>query len=161
MVIVLFGVSGAGKTTVGELLAQQLGWTFYEGDMFHPESNIEKMRNGIPLTDEDRWPWLERLRQLIGTCLRQEKSAVVACSALKVAYRRYLHVNGEVKFVFLKGDFALIEQRMRKRRGHFMPLELLQSQFTALEEPLSEVIEVDVSRGPEELVREIRGRLEI
>jgi len=95
MVVIIFGVAGAGKTTIGQLLADELGWRFYEGDDFHSQANIEKMREGIPLTDEDRWPWLENLRELIKRCLAAGENAVLACSALKEAYRRRLRVNAE------------------------------------------------------------------
>ncbi len=161
MVIVLFGVTGAGKTTVGQLLAEELGWTFYDADQFHSASNVEKMRHGIPLTDADRWPWLETLRALIRQCIDERRSAVVACSALKEAYRQYLTTNDEVKFVYLRGDYALIEERLRKRRGHFVNPELLQSQFDTLEKPKGEALVIDVSQSPEKIVEEIRTELEI
>jgi gluconokinase len=107
--IIVFGVSGAGKTRVGKLLARELGWQFLEADDFHPAANIEKMRRGHPLTDEDRWPWLDRLREQIEQLLSAGENAVLACSALKRAYRDRLHVSDEVKFVFLRGDYALVE----------------------------------------------------
>ncbi len=120
MVIIIFGVSGAGKTTVGELLARELGWHFYEADDFHSPANIEKMRRGVPLTDDDRWPWLENLRELIKRCVAANENAVLACSALKRVYRKHLRVSAEVKLVFLRGDYALIAEQLRHRRGHFM-----------------------------------------
>jgi gluconokinase len=135
VIVVLFGVSGAGKTTIGKLLAEQLGWKFYEADDFHSRANIEKMRSGVPLTDEDRWRWLERLHEQITLSLAAKENAVLACSALKRAYRERLLVNDDVKFVFLRGDYALIERQLRRRRGHFMNPALLQSQFADLEEP--------------------------
>lgn len=101
MIVIVFGVSGAGKTTIGKLLAEQLGWRFYEADDFHPRANIEKMYSGRPLTDEDRWPWLQRLREQIRGSLAAKENAVLACSALKHAYRDRLRVSDEVKFVFL------------------------------------------------------------
>ena len=110
MIVIVFGVSGAGKTTIGKLLAQKLGWRFYEADDFHSQANIEKMHRGVPLTDADRWPWLESLRQLIERSLEASENAVLACSALKRAYRERLRVSDEVKFVFLRGDYALIEK---------------------------------------------------
>jgi gluconokinase len=135
MIVVVFGVSGVGKTTVGKLLAQELGWEFYEADDFHPAANIEKMKNRIPLTDEDRQPWLDRLRQLIERCLAAQENAVLACSALKKAYRDHLRVNDDVKFVFLRASRARIAKQLDRRRGHFMPATLLDSQFADLEEP--------------------------
>src|SRR5215468_7586998 len=128
MIVIVFGVSGAGKTTIGRLLAEQLGWRFYEADDFHTAANIEKMRSGHPLTDEDRWPWLERLREQIKRSLATGENAVLACSALKRAYRDRLQASEDVKFVFLSGDYALIEKQLRSRRRHFMDPELLQSQ---------------------------------
>src|SRR5258708_3257272 len=133
--MIVFGVSGAGKTTIGKLLAEQLGWQFYEGDDFHPRANIEKMRSGRPLTDKDRWPWLERLREQITRSLAAKENAVLACSALKRAYRERLRVSDDVTFVFLRADYALIERQLRRRRGHFMNPVLLLSQFADLEEP--------------------------
>ncbi len=135
MVVIIFGVSGAGKTTIGQLLAQELGWRFYEADDLHSPANVEKMRRGVPLTDQDRWPWLESLRELIKRCVATGEDAVLACSALKEEYRRYLQVNAEVKLIFLRGEYALVAEQLRRRRGHFMNPGLLQSQFADLEEP--------------------------
>ena len=135
MVVIILGVSGAGKTTIGKLLAEDLGWQSYEADDFHPRANIDKMRRGIPLTDEDRWPWLDSLREQIKKCIEARQNAVLACSALKRAYRQHLRVNAEVKLVFLRGDYALIAEQLRHRRGHFMNPALLKSQFADLEEP--------------------------
>ena len=161
MVIIIFGVSGAGKTTVGKLLARDLRWRFIEADDFHPAANIEKMRSGHPLTDNDRWPWLEQLRQQIERSLSARENAVLACSALKRAYRDRLHVSDEIKFVFLRGDHALVEKQLRSRHGHFMNAALLQSQFHDLEEPESDenVQTVDLGRKPQELVDEIKATL--
>ena len=161
MIVIVFGVSGAGKTTIGKLLAEQLGWRFYEGDDFHPRANIEKMRSGRPLTDEDRWPCLERLREQITRSLTAKENAVLACSALKRAYRDRLHVSDDVKFVFLRGNYALIEKQLRQRRGHFMNPALLKSQFADLEEPESDedAVTIELGRTPEELVEEIKARL--
>jgi carbohydrate kinase, thermoresistant glucokinase family len=125
VIVIVFGVSGAGKTTVGRLLAQDLGWRFYEADDFHPQTNINKMRRGIPLADEDRWPWLDRLREQIEQCVEARQNDVLACSALKRGYRDHLRISGEVKFVFLRGDYALIVEQLRHRRGHFMNPGLL------------------------------------
>jgi gluconokinase len=163
VIVIVFGVSGAGKTTIGKLLAQELGWRFYEADDFHSRANIEKMRRGVPLTDEDRWPWLESLRQSIERSLEAGENAVLACSALKRAYRERLRVSYEVKFVFLHGDYALIEKQLRQRRGHFMNPELLRSQFADLEEPKSDedVITIELGRTPEEIVEEIKTKLHL
>ena len=161
MFVILFGVSGAGKTTLGESLARELGWHFYEADDFHSRANIGKMRRGIPLTDEDRRPWLEKLRQLIDQCLSEDGNGVLACSALKRAYRDQLRVSEQVRFVFLRADYALISAQLRNRHGHFMNPALLKSQFADLEEPGSDehVLTVDLGGPPEELVDEIKVKL--
>ena len=161
MIVVLFGVSGAGKTTVGKLLADELGWRFYEADDFHSPANIDKMKRGVPLTDEDRQPWLERLRELIKRTVAAGENAVLACSALKRAFRDRLRTNDQVKFVFLHGDDALIEKQMRQRRGHFMNPSLLRSQFVDLEEPQSDegVLTIELGRTAHELVGEIKVNL--
>jgi len=161
VIVIVFGVSGAGKTTIGKLFAQEVGWRFYEADDFHSRANIEKMYRGIPLSDEDRWPWLESLRQLIERSLESGENAVLACSALKRAYRERLRVSDEVKFVFLRGDYALIEKQLRQRRGHFMSPELLRSQFADLEEPKpdEDVVTIELGRTPEQLVDEIKAKL--
>jgi gluconokinase len=163
MVVVICGVAGAGKTTLGQLLGQELGWKFYDGDDFHPAANVEKMRRGIPLTDEDRQPWLERLRELIGACLRPQRNAVLACSALKKKYRDYLRVSDEVKLVFLGGDFSLLAARLTARASHFFDPKLLRSQFADLEEPQpsEDVLVLNVSRRPTELVEEISAWLRL
>jgi gluconokinase len=163
VIVIVFGVSGAGKTTVGKLLTQELGWRFYEADDFHPRANIEKMRSGRPLTDEDRWPWLESLRAHITRSLGAKENAGLACSALKRAYRERLRVSDEVKFVFLQGDYALIENQLRSRRGHFMNPDLLRSQFADLEEPAADekVLTIKLGRTPQELVQEIKTRLNL
>jgi len=152
MVIVLMGVAGVGKTTVGRRLARALGWRFEDGDDYHPPGNVEKMRRGIALTDADRMPWLENLRTLIAACLRNRESVVVACSALKQSYRDYLCLDAnQVRFVYLKGDYALIYERLARRSGHFMKETLLASQFDALEEPQG-VPSVDVAEDPDVIV---------
>ena len=163
MIVIVFGVSGAGKTTIGKLLAEELGWHFYEADDFHPRANIEKMHRGVPLTDEDRWPWLERLRELIKRCVQSGENAVLACSALKRAYRQRLDVSGEVKFVFLREDYALIAKHLRHRRDHFMNPTLLRSQFVDLEEPKpnEETLTIELGRTPRELVDEIKTKLNL
>ena len=161
--IIVFGVSGAGKTTVGKLLAQELGWQFLEADDFHSAANIVKMRSGRPLTDEDRWPWLDRLREQIGQLLSAGENAVLACSALKRAYRDRLRLSDEVKFAFLRGDYAPVQKQLRSRRGHFLNAGLLQSQFDELEEPQADerAITVALGRTPEEIVEEIEAKLHL
>jgi gluconokinase len=157
MVIVLMGVSGSGKTTIGRGLADELGWKFYEGDDFHPRSNVEKMARGLPLDDEDRAPWLKSLRDIIRSCLARGENAVLACSALKRSYREYLLIDENVELVYLKGDYELIEDRLENRRGHFMKPEMLDSQFAALEEP-QRGLTVDISLPPEKIIETIRSR---
>ena len=161
MIIILFGVAGAGKSLIGQCLAAQLGWKFYDADQFHTSANIEKMRQGIALTDEDRGPWLERLCELLQTLRGRGENAVLACSALKESYRRRLELGEEIKLVFLKGEYELIEKRLRKRQGHFMNPELLRSQFETLEEPRGGALVVDVKLSPSEIVKEIRSELKI
>jgi gluconokinase len=163
VIVIVFGVSGAGKTTIGKLLAEQLGWQFYEADDFHPRANIEKMRSGRPLTDEDRWPWLERLREQLTHSITANENAVLACSALKRGYRDRLRVSDDVKFVFLRGSYALIEKQLRQRRGHFMNPALLKSQFVDLEEPGSQedALTIELGRIPRELVEEIKTKLQL
>ena len=163
MIIIIFGVSGAGKTTVGKLLAREVGWGFIEADDFHPAANIEKMRSSHPLTDEERWPWLERVRQQIERSLAAGENAVLACSALKRAYRDRLRLSDEVKFVFIRGDYALVEKQLRSRHGHFMNAALLQSQFDDLEEPQQNesVLTIQLGRTPQEIVEEIKTNLNL
>lgn len=152
MVIVVMGVSGSGKTTVGQLLAKALGVPFYDADNYHPQANVEKMAQGIPLTDEDRLPWLERLREAIALW-QKNGGAVLACSALKVAYRDILSCNnGRVEFLYLKGSHELLRERLSTRKGHFFPVNLLTSQLATLEEP-AEAITVDVALAPEQIVQ--------
>ena len=163
MIVIVFGVSGAGKTTIGKLLAENLNWRFYEADDFHPRANIEKMQSGRPLTNEDRWPWLERLRDQITRSIAAKENAVFACSALKRAYRERLHVSDDVKFVFLRGDYALVEKQLHGRRGHFMSPALLRSQFADLQEPGSneDALTIELGRTPELLVEEIKTKLRL
>ncbi|MCI0453593.1 MAG: gluconokinase [Candidatus Dadabacteria bacterium] len=159
LIVILMGVSGSGKTTIGELLAEKLGWMFYDGDDFHPESNKEKMKRGIPLTDEDRDPWLNILKQLIHDLIEQRKSAVVACSALKQSYRDRLLENSKgVVLVYLKGGYGLIETRLHDRKGHFFNAKLLESQFETLEEP-KDVFTIYINHEPDAIVDEIRRKL--
>jgi gluconokinase len=161
VVILLTGVSGSGKTTVMQLLASQLGWQFADADDYHSASNVAKMRNGIPLTDADRAPWLATLRAMCAHWIATGKSAVLACSALKREYREELRVSPEVKFVYLKGSPQLLYERLRSRTGHFMTERMLASQLEALEEPeeSEHAVVVDVDRSPEEIVAEARAKL--
>ncbi len=133
----LMGVSGSGKTTVGKLLAERLGWTLTEGDSLHPPENVEKMRRGVPLTDADRWPWLDRIGALLTEWAAEGRPGLVTCSALKRTYRaRLLAARPDLRFVYLKGSEALIGSRVAVRRHEYMPASLLRSQFDTLEEPL-------------------------
>jgi gluconokinase len=158
MIVVLMGVTGSGKSTVGELLARQLSWRFFDGDDFHSADNIKKMRQGTPLSDEDRIPWLNALRETIRATMNRRENAVIACSALRRSYRQRLQISMEVAFVYLKANASLVRDRLAKRRGHFMNRELVQSQFDALEEP-EEALQIDASLSPVEIVRQIRSRL--
>jgi gluconokinase len=150
--LVVMGVSGSGKTTVAELLAKQLGWPFMEGDRLHPPANVEKMRKGIPLTDADRWPWLDRIGEELKSWAAERKSGVLTCSALKRAYRdRIRSARPDVIFIYLKGSEALIKGRVTTRQHEYMPASLLRSQFDTLEEPTpdEEVVTVDAGGNPE------------
>lgn len=160
MVILVMGVSGSGKTTIGQMLAETLRWQFADADDFHPAANIEKMGRGIPLTDADRLPWLQALHQVISEWLKINANAVLACSALKSEYRHLLQPTDEVKWVYLEGSFELIQQRIQERHGHFMKADLLQNQFDTLEVP-DDAFHVDVSKSPEESVQQIRSSLSI
>jgi gluconokinase len=151
MVVILMGVAGSGKTTVGELLARRLGWRFYDADDFHSAHSRDKMRRGEPLTEEDREPWLQALHELISRCEREHENAVLACSALKRAYReRLTEGSREVRLVYLKGPPDLIARRLAARHGHFFDPALLQSQFDALEEP-SNALDADIAGTPEQI----------
>ncbi|MCW2899665.1 MAG: carbohydrate kinase, thermoresistant glucokinase family [Streptosporangiaceae bacterium] len=155
-VILVTGVSGSGKTTIGKKLAKRLGWDYAEADDFHPKANIEKMRAGIPLTDEDRMPWLRAIAKWIDERLSSGKPAVVSTSALKRRYRDMLRRPG-VRSVFLDGDHETIKNRMRARKGHFFPAELLESQFRELEppEPEENTLQVSVEESPDDTVQQI------
>jgi carbohydrate kinase (thermoresistant glucokinase family) len=161
--VVVMGVSGAGKSTVGRLIAAQLRCEFRDADSFHPRANIEKMSRGEPLTDDDRWPWLNAIAAWIAERRVKGETGVVTCSALKRAYRDVVtdKQNADVRLVYLKGDFDLIESRLKTRTGHFMPPGLLQSQFDALEEPRADErpITVSVDATPEEIAERVIAAL--
>lgn len=157
-VFIIMGVAGSGKTTVGRRLAERWGASFFDGDDFHPAANIQKMSRGIPLTDEDRRPWLERVRGVIDDVTKRKESAVVACSALKESYRKKLKAHSNVGFIYLKGDYDLFLERLKARKGHFVPLTLLESQFRDLEEPADAVI-LDARLPVDALVEEVLKRL--
>ncbi len=161
MIVVLMGVSGSGKSTVGKVLAESLGWPFVDADDYHPLANVEKMRRGEPLNDADRRPWLEALARLIDELCQEGVSIVLACSALKHAYQEYLRVAPEcVRYVHLVGSEALIRERLQKRTGHFMNRGLLHSQFETLEPP-ENAIRIDITPPPEDIAAEIRRRLDL
>ena len=157
VILILMGVVGAGKTTVGSLLAQKLGWQFADADDFHPAANVEKIRSGIPLDDSDRAPWLAALRDAILQWNAKNQNVALACSALKRKYRDELRVAG-VQFVYLKGDYELIQKRLRARHGHFASESILRSQFADLEKP-DDAITVEIDKSPEAIVAEIIEKL--
>lgn len=162
MIAIIMGTTGAGKTTIGNLLAAQLGWQFADADSFHPPANIDKMSHGIPLNDEDRAPWLAAMRGAILEWIAAGKNVVLACSALKRAYRDELRAGPEVRIIYLKGNYALFAERIHQRHGHFAGEGILAGQFADLEEPGDgEAIIVDAALTPEEIVSEIRVRLAI
>jgi gluconokinase len=159
MVIILMGVAGSGKTTVGEMLARRLGWPFHDADDLHPAANREKMSRGLPLTDDDRRPWLDAVRDLIEQYVATGDDAIVACSALKQSYRdRIIADAAVVKLVYLKGSFELIAARLATRHGHFFDPALLRSQFEALEEPPTAIVE-NVSRDAEAIAGSICSKV--
>ena len=160
MIILVTGVLGSGKTTVGSLLARQLGWEFVDADGLHSASNIEKMRHGIPLTDADRQPWLQAVRRAILDWQSEKRNVVLACSALKRSYREDLVISPEVHLVYLKGSFEVIAPRVRSRQGHFATQQLLASQFATLEDP-SMGVTVEVNQSPEQIVAELRRQLKV
>lgn len=155
------GPAGSGKTTVGILLAKQLSWEFADGDDFHSPANKQKMSRGVGLTDEDRVPWLQSIRDAMDQWLAERRSVVLACSALKRSYRERLGVDSDakdIKLVYLKGSYDLLLERLRDRKGHYAREQLLASQLVDLEEP-TDSITVEVSRSPEQIVLEIRKQL--
>jgi gluconokinase len=161
MVIIIMGVEGTGKTTIGKMLAEKLGWNFYDADDYHPKRNIEKMRSGIPLNDEDRWPWLKEIRKLINSSLNLKEPSIFACSALKRSYREYLkQQNDNIIFVYLKGDKNTILRRLASRKGHFAGTQLLESQLKTLEEPGC-VLTCDISKQPEVITGYIIEKLKL
>lgn len=160
MIVVVMGVTGCGKTTVGAALAQRMGWRFLDADDFHPPANVAKMAAGTPLVDEDRWPWLDRLAAELRAIEQSGGSAVLACSALKESYRARLAAAGDVRFVHLTGDEATIAARLASRRHRYMPASLLSSQFATLERPAN-AVEVDVRLPVERQVDAIRAALAV
>ncbi len=159
MVVVLMGVAGSGKSTVGPLLAARLGGDFAEGDTFHPPANVAKMSGGQPLDDDDRRPWLDAMAAAIREWRMKDRPTVLGCSALKAAYRDILSGGSrEVRFVHLAGTKQLVAERLAARRGHFMPSSLLDSQFAALEAPADALV-LDIAGSPEALAAEAARRL--
>lgn len=153
--IIVMGVAGCGKTSVGKSLAKHLGWDFYDADDFHPPENVAKMTNGISLNDTDRFPWLATLRNLISSNLIENRPGVLACSALKESYRQQLIADKDgAQIVFLKGSYDLIWSRLSMRNDHYMKPQMLQSQFETLEEPAN-ALTVDISRSINDIVQEI------
>ena len=152
------GPAGSGKTTVGKMLAALLKWDFYDGDNFHSPANIEKMSRGIPLSDDDRIPWLHSIREAILQWDAQHRNVVLACSALKRSYRELLQINSDVKLVYLKGSYELLRERLHSRKGHYAGEQILAGQFADLEEP-TDAITIDAAQSPEQIVAEIRKRL--
>ena len=164
-VVVVIGVSGSGKSTIATALAQRLGWALCEGDDLHSPAAVEKMSVGVPLSDDDRWPWLQRVADWIDDRLRSGEPGVVACSALRRSYRDVLRRGepGDVVFVYLDGSPQRIRERLTGRKDHFMPMSLLDDQFARLEPPGPDesAVDVGIDGTPDELVDEIRTRLDI
>jgi gluconokinase len=158
-IVVIFGVTGSGKSRIGAALAKSLHWTFYDADDFHGKKNRAKLQRGIALTDRDRWPWLNRLQRIIKRCLAEHHSMILACSALKRRYRQHLRIADTVRFVYLKVTPTVVERRLRQRKGHFMNADLLQSQFATLEEPTDDAIVADTAQKPRDIVKGLRRRL--
>jgi carbohydrate kinase (thermoresistant glucokinase family) len=159
MIVLVMGVSGSGKTTIGEALARELGFTYLDADDYHPAANVAKMAAGVPLQDSDRWPWLEKINEELLKIQQRGESAVVGCSALKQAYReRVARGLRDFEIVYLRGEFKLIHSRIAARKHRFMPATLLQSQFDTLEPPAS-AIEIDVSAPVESSLSKIRKQL--
>ncbi|MEM6613893.1 MAG: gluconokinase [Cyanobacteria bacterium P01_C01_bin.72] len=160
MFYVIMGVSGSGKSTVGQLMGDRTGWNFYDADDFHPQANLDKMNRGIALSDRDRLPWLKKLQKLISSTLDTDQSGILACSALKSEYRQILQQeNEQVVFVYLQGDYDCIQKRIKQRQGHFMNPDLLKSQFNTLEEPRNAII-IDVTLPLEQIVNQILEQID-
>lgn len=157
MIVIVMGVAGSGKTTVGQALAAATGWEFSDADLFHSATALEKMARGESLTDEDRTPWLETMQDAIALWLKENKNIILACSALKASYRQILGGDdSRVKFIYLRGSYELIQQRLRDRIGHFMKADLLPSQFDTLEEPTAtQAFYVDISQNLEKIIDDI------
>lgn len=158
MIVIVMGVVGAGKTTVGELLAARLGWEFADADDFHSPANVDKIRRGVALTDADREPWLDHLHEFIADRIALGRNLVLACSALKQRYRQRLGDSPDIRFVYLKGSASQIAERLHARHGHFADEKILASQLADLEEP-ERAVTVEISGTPEEIVTEIQKRL--
>jgi len=160
MIILVMGVTGSGKTTIGELLAQRLGWPFLDADDFHSTANKEKMRRGIPLTDADRWPWLDAIHAKLAQLQNEKQNAILGCSALKKSYRTRLEDGIDARLVYLKESYSFIADRLHSRKDHFADEHILAGQFRDLEEPTdSEATVVDIALSREAIVDEIVARL--
>ncbi len=160
MIVILMGVSGSGKSCIGSELGRQLGWPFYDADDYHTERSKEKMCEGIPLDDTDRFPWLEKLSKIISEHIQRGSPLVLACSALKADYRNLLDVRGLCRFVYLKGSFELIKKRIEQRANHFFDPKLLKSQFDLLEEPQN-ALTIDIDQSVDQIVKRVRHKLHL
>jgi gluconokinase len=159
VIVIIMGVLGSGKTLIGQMLSQELGWDFFDADDFHPSANILKISRSIPLTDNDRKPWLKILNKLLQKSSQESKSAILACSALKQSYRDILVQDvPKTRFVYLKGDEELIRNRLKERSGHFAKDSLLASQFESLEAPSNAII-VEISQSPEKILEQIKKEI--
>ena len=159
MIVILMGVSGVGKTTIGQVLSEKLGWPLFDADEFHSPASIEKMRNGIPLEDADRWPWLDRMNAMLVEKEGRGDSVLLACSALKQVYReRLAKGTADLRWIYLKGSFDLIRKRLEARKDHYMKAGLLESQFATLEEP-GNALDIDTADTPDAIAATILHRL--